>query len=109
MPQRGRSKKAAARQTQLGQRKKRQARAPQPEFPLDTPQLAPAPVADLGGEVSSTPEPARPSPVIPRSAPARGQVSRASVYNYIGPEVKRIGILSTVILTVLIVLTVVLR
>lgn len=106
MPQRGRSKRVASRQAELGQKKKRQAR-PQTETPLDTtPRVDEAQEADQG--TTAALEPARPTPT-PRSFLGRQPAPTPSVYNYINAEMKRIGILSTAILAALIVFTFVLR
>ena len=117
MPQRGRSKRAAARQTQLGQRKKRQARGP-----VAVTQTARAPDAAVvtDAEVAlapeQQPEPRHPeaTPVAVAAAPSRPAHSRPSeprpaIYGYVKSEVQRIGILATGALAVLIALTFVLR
>ena len=108
MPQRGRSRRAAARQTQLGQKKKRHVKGPADTFPiLET-------ATTTTGESAVTAEEVRPLPPTPTSAPAprlsmRRPAERATVYNYGGPEVKRIFILSGGVLALLIVLSFLLR
>ena len=103
MPQRGRSKRVAARQAELGQRKKRQQRV-QTEVPLNTsaPLTTETPIGDQGASAALE------SPA-PRPFLSRQPAPTPAVYNYIGPEMKRIGILATAILAALIVLTIVLR
>ena len=107
MPQRGRSKRVAARQAELGQRKKRQQRV-QGEAPLDisSPPVTEAPVGDQG--TTTALEPPRTAPT-PRPFLGRQPAPTPAVYSYIGPELKRIGILATAILAALIVLTILLR
>ena len=112
MPQRGRSKRAAARQTQLGQRKKRQ-----PRGPAAVTRTARSPDAALvtGAEVAHAPgyrpEPRRldPAPAAEIKPPSRPAEPRPAIYGYVKSEVQRIGILAAGALAVLIALTFVLR
>ena len=107
MPQRGRSKRVAARQAQLGQRKKRGSRV-QTEVPLDisSPPVTEIPVGDQG--TTTALEPPRPT-ATPRPFLSRQPASTPTVYSYIGPEIKRIATLASVIVAALTVLTIVLR
>ena len=109
MPQRGKSRRAAARQTQLGQRKKRQTRSPS-EIP-DTPRPPQVRQAvDGSGALSTPPDAGRPQPTAPaRPFQGRQAEPRRTVYQYIGPEIKRILSLSAVILGIIVVLSFVLR
>ena len=109
MPQRSRSRRAAARQTQLGQRKKRTTRGPS-----GIPAEVPAAPAETSGDGSPVDErrmetPTTQAAVGQRPASVRQQEPRPTVYNYVRPEVTRIVLLSTTMLVVLIVLSFVLR
>ena len=112
MPQRGKSKRVAARQAQLGQRKKRQPRGSS----LVT-QTAPSSdaAAVTDAEVAPTaeyqPEPAvqEAAPVARMTPPSRPPEPKPAIYGYVKSEVQRIGILATGVLVILIVLTFVLR
>lgn len=138
MPQRGRSRRVAARQAQLGQRKKRQTRG--------SPGMSPATHAPQVGDAEALPSPEdgadhlgekRPDAVSvvrrpgsssplgtgpaaaqrpsvgagPRTRPSPGRQAqpRPTVYDYVKPEIKRIAILSAGIVAILIVLTFVLK
>ena len=109
MPQRGRSRRASARQTQLGQRKKKQPKSsseiPAPPRP---PQVRQA--GDGSGAISTPPDATRPQPAAPaRAFQARQAEPRRTVYQYIVPEIKRILSLSAVIMGIIVVLSFVLR
>ena len=109
MPRQGKARRAAVRQTQLGQKKKRTSKSPaeaQSAFLPPTPQR----VSDTSVSTDETPTtPVTPQPVTAqRSTPYRTE-QRAAVYRYIGPEIKRIAVLTAGMLAILIVLTVVLR
>lgn len=111
MPAKGR--RVASRQAQLGRRKRRSGRVPG--------EIAPGPATiDLepgGEEAEPTTESRTPATrVAPRPAPVTagprtGGQTRASArlrndaYNYLGRELRRIGILAAVLLIVLIVLS----
>lgn len=106
MPQQGKSRRVAARQTQAGQRKKRRGRGPS-GIPSTThaPQVTAA-VQDearvLTGAVPETSMPQAvelPQPVVP---PIRPTEPRAALYGYVKPELTRILGLSAVVLTALI-------
>ncbi len=112
MPQRGRSKRAAARQTQLGQRKKRQSRGPAAVTQTArAPDAAVVTDAEVARAPERQPEPVRPeaAPVAAAAPPSRPAEPRPAIYGYVKSEVQRIGILATGALAVLIVLTFVLR
>ncbi len=109
MPQRGKSRKTAARQTQLGQRKKRQARGPS-GIPITPPTTEAVEPGDGNSEaVEGRPAPTRAATAVaPRPAVARPD-PRPRVYQYVGAEVKRILALGSVALAILIVLAFVIR
>ncbi len=101
MPQRGKSRRAAARQTQLGQKKKRSVKGPSDILPLrETATTTTGESADTAEEVRTLPQTPALAPA-PRP-PARRATERATVYNYIGPEMKRILILSGGVVALLI-------
>ena len=110
MPQRSRSRRAAARQTQMGQRKKRTTRGPS-----GIPDAAPAAPAVTSGDGGGQVDERHPEMSTTQAVAAQRRVStrqpepRPSVYNYVRPEIIRIAILSAIMLAVLIVLTFVLR
>lgn len=109
MPQRGRSRRAAARQSQLGQRKRRQVRGPSGVPP---PGFTPGAEEAAEGDGLASRQPSETSS--PQSAavrqPAQGRArSRPTVYSYVVPEVKRILALSAVVVVVLVALSFVLR
>ncbi len=110
MPQRGRSKKVAARQGQLAQRKKRQSPGPS-GIPSSTGDLDVRNAGEVGEPQGTTP-PGSPGtqPVEAlRPSPMRRAEARPTVYNYVQSEIKRIAGLSAGILAILIVLTFVFR
>ena len=115
MPQRGRSKRAAARQTQLGQRKKRQSRGPAAVTrTARAPDAAVVTDAEVARAPEHQPEPLRPeaarvAPTPVAAPPARPAEPRPAIYGYVKSEVQRIGILAAGALAVLIALTFVLR
>ena len=105
MPQRGRSRRAAARQTQLGQRKKRHTRVSVGEAAA----VGVRP-ADGGAAVAARPDvPAAQVPTATRPAPSRPQEPRPVAYAYVVPELKRILVIASGAFAILIVLSVVLR
>ena len=109
MPRQGRTRRAAARQTQLGQKKKRAGKSPA-EAPPAVPFTPQEKSRDTSVSLDVTPlSPTPAQPVIAtRSAPTRTE-TRPAVYRYVGPEIKRIAIVTAGMLAVLIVLTVLLR
>jgi hypothetical protein len=110
MPQRSKSRRTASRQTQLGQRKKRQQRGPSgiPTVP---------PVPEVEEAKNGTPPPAenRPDAVrlepaaAQRPSPGRQAAPQPRVYNYVRPEIRRIFGFAAVVLVVLIALSFVLN
>ncbi len=108
MPQRGKSRRTAARQTQLGQRKRRHTRGPS-----GTPA---APEPGEAGE-SATPTlhsentaaPAVAQPQVQQPIASRVTEARPAVYAYVAPEMKRILAFSGVTMAILVVLTFFLR
>ena len=111
MPQQSRSKRVAARQAKLGQRRKRLQRGPS-GFPV-----APVQDANVGVTDGSSVSPAGVEPVTQRPVSFAAQrppstrhaEPRPNVYNYAGAELRRIMGLSVGVLAILIVLTFVLR
>jgi hypothetical protein len=112
------SRRVAARQTQMTSKRKRKAQG----------QAPPVPVAPVAGPDATTPvsvdqptaaqqSPAAAPPTTPRprgSFRSRGQARAAAAaappaLNYIGPEMRRIAIVTGLIVVVLIVLTFILR
>ena len=108
MPRQGKARRAAVRQTQLGQKKKRVGRSPADAPPV----IIPTPQRGGDTSVSTDETPTPPVATQPvkaqRAAPFRTE-QRAAVYRYVGPEIKRIAVVTAGILAVLIVLTFVLR
>lgn len=112
----GKARRVAARQSQLNQRRRKQQRGPS-----GTPPVVPAQVQvdDLpSDEVAAQPQqPAAPAPASrraspvapqpgpvsqPRSARVRGE--RPDAYNYVGPEIRRILAMASVVVAALVVL-----
>jgi hypothetical protein len=109
MPQRGKSRKTAARQTQLGQRKKRQTRGPS-GIPVTQPGTEAVEPEDGGGEgFEARPAPARAATAVAQRPTVARPEPRARVYQYVGAEVKRILALGSVTLAILIILAFVIR
>ena len=110
MPQRGRSRRVAARQSQLKQRKKRPVKGPS-GVPVTTAAPGEGELEAEGavqGESPSVSPVAQ--PVAPRRpAPFRQSETRATVYQYVKPEIRRIAILASGILVILVALSFVLR
>jgi hypothetical protein len=114
MPDKGR--RIASRQAQIGRRKRRQNRSPG-SAPSDGATTA---VAENQGDSriavqdrdSATPPsqdtkaaaPPRPAAASPRQGPARARADRPMAYNYVGPELRRILILSGILIVILVVL-----
>ena len=97
----GRGHRIAARQAQLGQRRRRQGRA--------APTLPPSPPPASVEEEELAPQPAPVvAPASARPAPRARPEYRPGVLNFIGPELKRIATLGSVLIVVLVVLGVVL-
>ena len=112
MPQRGRSRRAAARQTQLGQRKKRQGRGPSGVPSVSIPDAAQERASDDGADplAEKLPQASRPPTAGAQAPSLRRQVEpRPTVYNYVRAEVKRIAALAAGVLAILIALSFVLR
>ena len=108
MPQRGKSRRTAARQTQLGQHKRRQTRGPSgtPVAP------EPRPAAESVSPIIEGVDPAAPStnqPSVQRQNTPRGAEARPAVYAYVAPELRRILTFSGATLAILVALTFVLR
>ena len=114
MPRQGRARRVAARQTQLGQRKKRHSREPS-DAPSDAPSIFPSSEppeskhAATSLDESSSPEAPAPQRIADRRpAPSRHAEQRPTVYNYVEAELKRIAIVIGGVLAILITLTFVL-
>jgi hypothetical protein len=126
----GKSRRVASRQGELGRRRKRGQRGPAgvPTAP-DSPQSqlnggAAAVASDTVESTASSPATHVPAAATAQAAPtasrpasqsgtqSRGQVrlrgERPAAYNYVGAELRRIGVLSTVVVAALIVIAVVL-
>ena len=114
----GKSRRVAARQSQLNRRRKKQQRGPS-GIPTAVPE--PANVAtgiegEIGAESAAAPEPARSSfrrPTAPASSghtpssdrsPARLRADSAPAYQYIGSEIRRIVAMAGTAFAVLVVL-----
>ncbi len=128
----GKARRVASRQAQLSRRRKRQQSPPNDTLPLVTVPAevdgnhdgaaapAPSPVAEpLAPEPSPAPARRRFNPVAARTTPAestpapargpgRGRRERLTTNNYIGPEVRRILVMSGTVLAVIIALGIVL-
>ena len=123
------ARRVASRQAQLGRRKKRQREQSDLNMPVAAPvevdgvqDGADHPVVLEPPEAISAPAPARtrperPSPVAARNAAATGMLDRLpsrsrreapSAHNYVGAELRRILVLATAVLAIIIVLGVVL-
>ena len=110
MPQRGKSRRAAARQTQLGQKKRRHARGPS-EVPAT---VEPSLVSRTEEPRVSPPQtrintPAPETVVAPRPQIGRPPEQRPAAYAYVRSEIKRIAGLSAGAIAILIALSFVLR
>lgn len=129
----GKSRRVASRQGELSRRRKRAQRgpsgipaaqaSPQPQqngggaaaiavepavtatAPATAQQATPAPTATAS---TAAERPATQSGVQPRRGQGRLRGERPAAYNYVGAELRRIGILSTVVVAALIVISVVL-
>ena len=111
MPQQGRSRRVAARQTQAGQRKKRHGRAPSgTPSTSHAPQVSTAAQGEAGPLIGAVPEASMSEAVeLARPVPIRPAEPRPALYSYVKPELTRIFGLSVVFLAVLIGLSFVLR
>ena len=110
MPQRGGSRRVAARQAKLGQRKKKQ--TPGASGILSGTDVLNVRTAGDGAEPlgAKPPDSSRPQPIVGhRPSPGRQAEPRPTVYKYVHSEIKRIAGLSAGILAILIILTFVLR
>jgi hypothetical protein len=108
MPQRGRSKRAAARQTQLGQRKKRQSRGSSAAHSLDAAPVTDAEVAPAA-EYKAEPRALGTAPPAAATPPSRPAEPKPAIHGYVKSEVQRIGVLAAGVLIILIALSFVLR
>lgn len=101
------SRRVAVRQAELSQKKRRGAKHPSGDE-------AQAPIAQVGASAHvERPRAAIPSeapgPDIPRRVPQERPAAPYALNPYIWPEIKRIGLLTGLVLVILAVLTVVLR
>ena len=101
----GRGHKVASRQAQLGQRRRRQSRAPAAVATGPRPAAPDAPSVETG-ELTTQPAVAAAAPA-PRSAPRSQAQYHPMVLDHIGPELRRIGTLGLTALGILIVLSIV--
>ncbi len=110
----GKGRRVASRQAQLGRRRRKPGRPevgiPSSQAPaavaesqsVDAVEIQPErPVAPVGDNRETVP--ARPVPAAPQRVP-RSRIERPAAYNYVGNEVRRILIMSGILLAVLIVL-----
>ena len=100
----GKGRRMASRQAELGRRRRRQNRGAGTAV-ADPPESAPSPAATLTAAQDS-PAPAAPQPraavsAAPRSG-SRTRFDRPTAYNYVKPEMRRIFIMSGVLLAGLI-------
>jgi hypothetical protein len=113
MPDKGR--RIASRQAQIGRRKRRQNRSPggppsdgaatavaenQPAHPIavqDRDSTTPA-------QDTKAAAPSRPAAASLRQSPARARAERPMAYQYVGPELRRILILSGLLIVILVVI-----
>ena len=115
----GKARRVAARQAQLNQRRKRQQRGPRGNPALETvePSLDGQAAPDTGASATTTsPEPvdslpprldtspASTSPMSRPLSPSRARREQTSSANYVGAEVRRILLMGSVILVVIVVL-----
>ena len=108
MPQRGKTRRTAARQTQLGQNKRRQTKGPS-GIPTGS-ELPAAPArSDTHAEHEGPEAPIKPTPSIQPQVSTRVADARPAVYAYVAPELKRILAFSAGTMAILAVLTVFLR
>ncbi len=111
----GKGRRVASRQAQLGRRRKRQSRGSS-GAPTAEPEVKSSPksTADsMATEIKELASPAkdvraqassRPVTASPPTRPARARADLGLAYNHVMPELRRIGILSGILLVVLIVL-----
>ena len=109
MPQRGRAKKAAARQTQLGQRKKRHAKGPSDALSATASPPVARPEDGAAALPARSDAPTHQPGAAQRAPSGRHTDVRPTANSYVGPEIKRIMVLSSAILAVLVVLTFIMR
>ncbi len=108
MPQRGKSRRTAARQTQLGQRKRRQTRGPSGTPAASEPRQAPESVS-VGAENVIPDAVSTPQPSLQRQSAPQQREARPAVYAYVAPELRRILTFSGATIAILVALTFVLR
>ena len=113
----GKGRRVASRQAQLGRRRRKPARpdggiptsqapaAVAETQPVDAVDTQPDRSADSAG-VNREAVRSRPVPAVPQRV-ARSRAERPAAYNYVGAEVRRILIMSGVLLAVLIVLAII--
>jgi hypothetical protein len=111
----GKGRRVASRQAQLGRRRKRQSRGAG-GAPTAEPEIKTAPKSTADSVATEVKEPATPHQEVraqgsphsvaasPQTRPARARADLGLAYNYVMPELRRIGIFSGILLAVLIVL-----
>ena len=120
----GKGRRAAARQGELSRRRKRTQRGPSgiPSAAAEQPSAAPVAVASDDAEVTAVAAEAEPQavaaapavaqqpaqPVAAQRPQGRIRGERPAAYNYVGAEIRRIGVLSAVVIVALVALSVVL-
>ena len=112
----GKGRRVASRQAQLGRRRRKPAR-PEGGIPSSQASAAVAETQPVDSVDAPPARPAAPAGVSPEAAPARSvaaapqrvprsRAERPTAYNFVGAEVRRILIMSGVLLAVLIVLAI---
>ena len=111
----GKGRRVASRQAQLGRRRRKQNRGPS-GAPAAEPEVKEGARPTANSVATEVKEPAaasqkvgaptssRPVAASPQTRPARARTDVSSAYQHVMPELRRIGILSGVLLVVLIVL-----
>ena len=107
------SRRAASRQAQVRRRKRRSKAQPQDFDPGPTESARESAVAEPVMDPEVRPEPAMPTAdsrqaARPRRRASAGSQSTPAVYRYLGPELRRIGMMAGIIVVILAILTVVL-
>ena len=105
MPSKG--KRAASRQAQLSQKKRKGDRQPAAQHRPQAP-VAPQPQAPVVDRETPAPEPIK-APVAPRPATLERSSQLQMIRPYVIRELRRIGLLSGLVIVILMVLTVLLR
>lgn len=109
------SRRVAARQTQMTSKRKRKAQAhaagtPPPQEPVATDDVSDAAAAQPAAAPTQATAAARPKGGFRSRGQARAAAEATPLtFNYVGPEIRRIGIVAAIMVAILLVLTFVLR